>query len=158
MKFVKCRNRIVSGKLDAVASTKDSWCTVTRNHELTQKYKHVQFYPILFIVSKTHHWLSKLPQFPPCYLMWSVGGVDGGTEGYCPTQNKRSGQESPDTLPPCKAWTLVSNLDAARPPAMHPWNGFFCDLVPINHVKLTQQFRTNSLLCPPPHFSQFLRA
>lgn len=32
-----------SGKLDAVASTKDSWYKVTRNQEHIQKYKHLQF-------------------------------------------------------------------------------------------------------------------
>lgn len=69
--------------------------------------------------------------------MWYIGGTEGGTEGYCSTQNKCNWW---DKIPAhhAKLEVYVLNLVTAQPPDMHNWNGFFCDLVPINHVKPVQ--------------------
>lgn len=69
VKLVKCKNVIqFPEKLNAVASTKDSWYKVSRNLELIQKYRHLQFQPVLFTVSKT------TPNFSPPAVFLGVAG------------------------------------------------------------------------------------
>lgn len=159
VKFVKCKNVTqFLEKLNAVASIKDSWHKVTRNHELIRKYKHLQFQPILSTISKILE-RDSVNSHNSCLVTWfsrlvvpKVISIRGPLYLECT-------QLTVGRPPISKAWDRVSTLDAAQPPDIHTWNGF-CKSVPIDHVTQVQYSNSGQITCflLPHSFFQFVRA
>lgn len=107
------------GKLDPVVYTKDSCHKMTRSHELVQKYKYLQFQPILFRISRTLK-INSINSHNSCLVTWC------GKLAVLKAPVSRS--KAADRRGPIIVQSLKSSFRSPQPPGMHTWNGLFCNL------------------------------
>lgn len=97
--FLKCKTVTVSRETECSNFAKDSCRTVTRSHEPTQKYKHIQPYPILPATSTLAGMAA-----PWALTAYSIQNEGSGRKGHSPASESSYSVSTPDT---------------------HTWNGFF---------------------------------